>query len=187
VVAYRLEPSRQLVVSGALGTTVRNEIPGGAMPNTANCVHHVVWCVKPESLPRVRAYCEEGLGLPMQDLDLPDLGIHVLISWEGGIEIMAPTYAEGTLVVSANDFLESRGEGVYSVVFNVGNLEDAIRKLEAQGAKLVFAEDIAAEDIEDRNLSSDPDDDGMAVRQALFDDVCGMRICLQELATGGTG
>jgi 4-hydroxyphenylpyruvate dioxygenase-like putative hemolysin len=157
------------------------------MANTVNCVHHVVWCVKAESLERARAYCEEGLGLPMQDLDLPDLGIHVLISWEGGIEIMAPTYAEGTLVASANEFLDARGEGVYSVVFNVENLEDAIKKLEAQGARLVFAEDIAPEDIEDRNLSSDPADDGMAVRQALFDDVCGMRMCLQELATGAAG
>jgi 4-hydroxyphenylpyruvate dioxygenase-like putative hemolysin len=143
--------------------------------------------VNAQSLERARRYCEEGLGLAMQDLDLPDLGIHVLISWEGGIEIMAPTYAEGTLVASAQQFLASRGEGVYSVVFNVENLEDAVEKLEAQGATLVFAEDIGAEDVEDRNLSSDPDDDGMAVRQALFDDVCGMRICLQELAAGAAG
>ena len=157
------------------------------MSNSVNCVHHVVWCVKPESLPRVRAYCEDGLGLPMQDLDLPDLGIHVLISWDGGIEIMAPTYQDGTLVASANEFLASRGEGVYSVVFNVASLEDAIERLQAQGASLVFAEDIAAEDVEDRNLSADPDDDDMAIRQALFDDVCGMRICLQELAIGSTG
>jgi hypothetical protein len=156
------------------------------MSNTVNCVHHVVWCVKAESLPRVRAYCEEGLGLSMEDLDLPDLGIHVLISWDGGIEIMAPTYPSGTLVASANEFLESRGEGVYSVVFNVASLEDAVERLQAQGATLVFAEDITAEDVEDRNLSADPDDDGMAIRQALFDDVCGMRICLQELATGAS-
>jgi hypothetical protein len=100
---------------------------------------------------------------------------------------MAPTYDEGTLVASAREFLATRGEGVYSVVFNVASLEDAITRLEAQGASLVFAEDIDPDDVEDRNLTTDPEDEGMAVRQALFDDVCGMRICLQELASGAAG
>jgi hypothetical protein len=157
------------------------------MSDNVNCVHHVVWCVKVESLERVREYCEQGLGLSMQDLDLPDLGIHVLISWDGGIEIMAPTYPEGSLVASANEFLETRGEGVYSVVFNVANLELGVAQLEEQGASQVFAEDIDPDEVDDRNLSSDESDAGMAVRQALFDDVCGMRICLQELSSGVAG
>jgi hypothetical protein len=72
-------------------------------------------------------------------------------------------------------------------VFNVANLETAVAKLEAQGASQVFAEDIDPDEVEDRSLSSDEADQGMAVRQALFDDVCGMRICLQELTSGPAG
>jgi methylmalonyl-CoA/ethylmalonyl-CoA epimerase len=147
-----------------------------------NCVHHVVWCVRPESIERVRTLCEEALGLEMQDLDLPELGLHVLIAWEAGIEIMSPTYAEGTLADTAREFLDRRGEGVYSVVYNVADIDDASARLTGLGATLLFAEDIAAEEFDDRQVSTESAPVG--VRQALFDDVCGMRICLQQLSSG---
>ena len=151
------------------------------MGEGVNCIHHVVWCIKPESMPGVRALWEEALGLEMQDIDLPELGIHVMIAWEAGIEIMAPTYETGTLLQSARDFLATKGEGVYSVVFNVADLESAVARYAAHGAKLVFEEDISPDDIEDRNLSDDASG-GFAVKQALFDEIFGFRICLQQLA-----
>lgn len=152
------------------------------MADGVNCVHHVVWCVRPESIERVRTLCEEALGLEMQDLDLPELGLHVLIAWEAGIEIMSPTYAEGTLADTAREFLDRRGEGVYSVVYNVADIDDASARLTGLGATLLFAEDIAAEEFDDRQVSTESAPVG--VRQALFDDVCGMRICLQQLSSG---
>ena len=151
------------------------------MAEGVNCVHHVVWCIKPESMAPVRAIWEEALGLELQDLDLPDLGIHVMISWDGGIEIMSPTYNEGSLVQSARDFLEQKGEGVYSVVYNVENLASAVARYAAYGATLAFQEDIGSDDVDDRQLSDDASG-GFAIKQALFDEMFGMRICLQELS-----
>lgn len=150
------------------------------MDEGVNRVHHVVWCVEPESRDRVRMLCEDALGLELQDLDLPELGIRVLIAWEAGIEIMSPTYAEGKLADAAREFLAERGEGVFSVVYNVADIDDASAKLKSLGATLQFAEDIAAEEFDDRQVSTDSAP--IALRQALFDDVCGMRICLQQVS-----
>jgi len=124
------------------------------------------------------------LGLEMQDVDIPELGIHVLIAWEAGIEIMSPTYAEGKLADAAREFLDRRGEGVYSVVYNVADIEDASARLAGLGAGLLFAEDIAAEEFDDRQVSTESAPVGL--RQAIFDDVCGMRICLQQVSSGGS-
>ncbi len=35
-------------------------------------VHHVVWCVRAESLPRVKAFWEGVIGVPLDELDLPE-------------------------------------------------------------------------------------------------------------------
>ena len=44
-----------------------------------NSVHHVVWCIRPENLARVRELWERAIGLPLEELDLPELGLRVLI------------------------------------------------------------------------------------------------------------
>lgn len=150
------------------------------MAEKTNCVHHVVWCVRPESLERVRAFWQEAVGLPLQDLDLPELGIHVLISWEGGIEIIAPVHETGTLVDSARSFLATRGEGVYCVVFDVANIDDVMARISRQGGRLVFEETIRPDEVEERKLNAAEPGSTFAIRQALFDTIAGMRICLQE-------
>jgi len=40
-------------------------------------VHHVVWCVAPENLDRVRAFWERVIGIPLEAIDLPELGFAV--------------------------------------------------------------------------------------------------------------
>jgi len=149
------------------------------MSQAANGVHHVAWCVRPESIERVRALWS-ALGVTLDDLDLPDLGLHVMISWDAGVEIMSPIYDDGTLVASARRFLDERGEGVYSVVFNVASIDGAKAQVAAQGGKLVFEEHIPAEEVDERPLAGEgaPRFD---IRQALYEDICGMRICLQEM------
>jgi 4-hydroxyphenylpyruvate dioxygenase-like putative hemolysin len=147
-----------------------------------NVVHHVSWCVRPENMDRARAYWEDAIGLPpLEDLDLPDLGLRVLVSWEGGVEIMCPTNEEGSMAAAARQFLEERGEGVYSVVYNVGDIAATMARISAQGGSLVFEESIPAEAVQDRNLSPDPTSERFSIRQALFEDICGMRVCLQEI------
>jgi predicted enzyme related to lactoylglutathione lyase len=147
-----------------------------------NGVHHVSWCVRPENMDRARAYWEEAIGLaPPEDLDLQDLGLRVLVFWDAGVEIMCPTNEEGSMAADARRFLEERGEGVYSVVYNVADIAATKAKIAAQGGSLVFEELIPAEAVDDRNLASDPTSERFSIQQALFEDICGMRVCLQEI------
>jgi len=143
-------------------------------------VHHVVWCVRPESLPRARRFFEEAIGLPLHDLDLPELGIHVLISWPGGIEVIAPVYAQGLLVEAAQGFLATHGEGVYTVVFDVASLDDVVARIARQGGRKAFEETITPEEVDARGLAEGAAQ-RFAIRQAAFDPICGISLCLQEL------
>ena len=152
--------------------------PVNAAHRSAHAVHHVVWCVKPENLDRVRAFWEETIGVSLDELDLPELGLRVLIAWNAGIEIMTPAYASGEMADAARTFLEERGEGVYSVVYNVSNIEGVITSLVDQGGRLIFRETIPPDVVEARKLSGG---EPFSILQAGFDDYCGMRICLQEI------
>ncbi|HEY2303343.1 MAG TPA: VOC family protein [Acidimicrobiales bacterium] len=145
-------------------------------------LHHVAWCVRPENMDRARAYWEEAIGLDrMEDLDLTDLGIRVLVSWDGGVEIMTPTNEEGSMAVAVRRFLDERGEGVYSVVYNVSDIAATRAKIVAGGGQLVFEELIPAEAVDERQLATDPVQDRFSIKQALYEDICGMRVCLQEI------
>jgi predicted enzyme related to lactoylglutathione lyase len=145
-------------------------------------LHHVTYCVQPDSMDRARAYWEQAIGLDrMEDLDLTDLGIRVLVSWEGGVEIMCPTNEEGSMAIAVRQFLDERGEGVYSVVYNVADIEMTRAKIVADGGQLVFEEVIPAEAVDDRALASDPVKERFSIKQALYEDICGMRVCLQEI------
>jgi len=141
-------------------------------------VHHVVWCVRPESFPKVRAFWEGPIGLSLEEIDLPELGLKVLVSWKGGVEIMAPFYETGQLAEFAREFLSERGEGVYTVVVNVHGIDALVSTLLAQGADLLFRETISPDQVLERKLS---DGERFSILQAGFNEVCGMPICLQEI------
>lgn len=145
----------------------------------AEGVHHVVWCVRPESLERVRAFWEGVIGVPLDALDLPELGLRVLISWHGGVEIMAPAYESGLMVESARQFLEQRGEGVYAVVYGVRDIEGVVSAFGRAGGRLLFRETIVPDEVAARGLAGAGE--RFSILQAGFDDYCGMRICLQAL------
>ena len=151
------------------------------MSESSQRVHHVVWCVRPESLERVRRFWQEGVGVALHDLDLPELGIHVLISWEAGLEIMAPVRETGLVVDAARAFLAEHGEGVFCVVFDVASVADVAARLRAQGGRVVFEETIDADEVARRPLAPPGSRERFAIEQALLDPICGMRICLQQL------
>ncbi|MBY0400807.1 hypothetical protein K2X89_10955 [Myxococcota bacterium] len=142
-------------------------------------VHHVVWCVRAESLPRVKAFWEGVIGVPLDLLDLPELGLKVLISWHGGVEIMAPAYPTGLMVEMANQFLATRGEGVYTVVYSVEGIESVVSAFGAAGGKLLFRETIPPDEVDARGLSAAGE--RFSILQAGFDAHAGIQLCLQEV------
>ena len=141
-------------------------------------VHHVVWCVRPENFAQVREFWEGSIGLTLEELDLPELGLKILVSWTGGVEIMTPFYETGGHADAARRFLAERGEGVYTVVVNVDEIEGLVASLTAQGASLLFRDTISRDEVLERKLS---DGAHFSILQAGLDDVCGMPICLQQI------
>ena len=85
-------------------------------------VHHVVFCLQPENLERASALWTEW-GLAFHELDLDDLGVRVLIDWQSGIELLAPRPDAGPEAAAFVTFLDERGEGVYSVVMGVSEVD----------------------------------------------------------------
>jgi hypothetical protein len=116
----------------------------------------------------------------MIDIVLPERGLHVLLAWHAGIEIISPTPAGGEGAAAVRAILEERGEGVYSVVYNVASIDDSRRRLESQGALLVFEETVPPEVVRARGIVT-AGQPSFTIRQAQFRDALGMDICLQEL------
>ncbi|WP_197373117.1 hypothetical protein [Mycolicibacterium baixiangningiae] len=77
-----------------------------AEPNAPQ-LHHVVFAVAPERHAEVAQFFTE-LGFELQDLELNDLGLHVNLDWDRGVELMAhpprprsgPTTRTGSLMTS---------------------------------------------------------------------------------------
>jgi Glyoxalase/Bleomycin resistance protein/Dioxygenase superfamily len=140
----------------------------------------VVWCERGDNLEQARTYWERALGLSMIDIALPERGLHVLLAWHAGIEIIAPDAAGGEGAAAVRAFLDERGEGVYAVVYNVASVEHSRQLLEREGATLVFEETVSPEVARARGVVAEGQP-SFTIHQAQFRDALGIGICLQEL------
>ena len=95
------------------------------MSQLINRVDHVVWLVQPQNL---EAYVEKFSKLFRTQFDGPQLrpafGVKFWVSWEAGLEILAP-WGDNDSAKMWTQRLKDRGEGVFSVVFGVRDLEEA--------------------------------------------------------------
>jgi methylmalonyl-CoA/ethylmalonyl-CoA epimerase len=96
-------------------------------------LHHVVFCVRPENQERAADFWRD-LGLTFQEIRLTDEGLHVLLDWSAGIELVAPTEPGGTETERFREFLDERGEGVFSVVVSTEEVEGPIAVAARYGA-----------------------------------------------------
>jgi 4-hydroxyphenylpyruvate dioxygenase-like putative hemolysin len=58
-----------------------------------------------------------------------ELGIHVAVSWESGLEILAPLRHEGRYW----ERLQKHGEGTCSIIFGVKDIDAAIARAKSKG------------------------------------------------------
>ena len=74
----------------------------------AASVHHVVFAVPPEQLPEAVQLFSE-LGFRFETIELEDVGLRVLLDWDGGLELVTPLSpgAEGAGAVA--QFLQHNG------------------------------------------------------------------------------
>ncbi|WP_193044163.1 VOC family protein [Mycolicibacterium baixiangningiae] len=100
-------------------------------------LHHVVFAVAPDRHAAVAQMFTE-LGFTLQDLQLTELGLHVHLDWDRGIELISPLSGSGAAVAnSVEKFLET-GDGVYTVVIRVPGASAAESVAERYGATRRF-------------------------------------------------
>ncbi|WP_374024571.1 hypothetical protein [Mycobacterium sp. HNNTM2301] len=85
-------------------------------------LHHAVLAVAPERLARISQFFSE-LGFRFQEFDLDDVGLHVLLDWARGVELVAPNGADPDNPVRR--FLNAHGDGVYSLALRVDDAPTA--------------------------------------------------------------
>jgi methylmalonyl-CoA/ethylmalonyl-CoA epimerase len=100
-------------------------------------LHHVVFCVHRENQDHAASFWQD-LGFTFVDIDLPDVGLRVLLDWDRGIEIISPTGATVPEAADVEEFLAQRGEGVYSVVVRTADVAGPIAVAERYGARVDY-------------------------------------------------
>ena len=100
-------------------------------------VHHVVLCVHRANQDAAAAYCRD-LGFEFAEFELDDVGLRVLLDWDGGMEIISPTADAGPEAEHTRRFLEERGEGVYSVVVRTPDVDGPRSMAVRAGAVVEF-------------------------------------------------
>ena len=103
------------------------------MKKFINHVDHVGWVSRTETLEANVAELERLAGVKLTRFERKDMGITLCISWEAGLEIVAPSAQPTQFNESLRDWLETRGEGVMFVIFGVKKLEQHKARLEAIG------------------------------------------------------
>lgn len=82
-------------------------------------LHHVVFAVAAErTADMVQMFTD--LGFTFNAAELTDLGVHVHLDWDHGVELISPLPGStASVAASVNDFLDRHGDGVYTVVVRV--------------------------------------------------------------------
>jgi hypothetical protein len=125
------------------------------------CLHHVVFCVERAHQDDAANFWKD-LGFELVEIDLPEVGLRVLLDWSRGIEIISPSDVNAAEGARVQQFLAERGEGVYSVVVFTGDIDGPLSVAGRYGATL--------------QLRQDRSGDGFALEEAMLSPVHGMAI-----------
>jgi methylmalonyl-CoA/ethylmalonyl-CoA epimerase len=104
-----------------------------------------VFAVPQEQLAETEQFFSE-LGFRFQTIELDDVGLRVLLDWDGGLELVTPLRGDGTGEVA--QFLHRNGPGVYSVVIRVGDASAAEQVAQRYGARTQFRQHRGGEGFE---------------------------------------
>lgn len=108
-------------------------------------LHHVVFAVAPERQSQT-AQMFADLGFEFNDTELPELGIHVYLDWDGGIELISPLPgAIAEVAASVTDFLDRNGDGVFTVVLRVPDAKDGEAATKRYGSITRFRQGLSGD------------------------------------------
>ena len=132
-------------------------------------IDHFAWIVRPENYEACKAKLTAVLGLNFVDYENPDLAIKIALDWDAGIEILSPTDMNS----HHGRLLEAKGEGMNSLIFGVEDLDAALDRAVAAGAKVTH--DIDSSHMELANRFD-------VLREAFFEeDIFGVAVRLGQL------
>jgi 4-hydroxyphenylpyruvate dioxygenase-like putative hemolysin len=107
-------------------------------PQESSRLHHVVFAVALERLSEVAQMYTE-LGFTLQPLELTELGLSGHLDWDRGIEIISPVPGSTSEVaVKVTEFLDTHGDGVYTVVIQIPDAAAAESVVQRYGATTRF-------------------------------------------------
>ena len=103
------------------------------MKKFINHVDHVAWISRPENLDANVAQLEKLTGAKLTRFSRSDMGFTMCIDWEAGLEVVAPMEERTDFNEWLWSELETKGEGVSSVIFGIKDLEAHRARLEKMG------------------------------------------------------
>lgn len=105
---------------------------------SAPSLHHVVFAVSPDRHETV-AQMFTDLGFRLQPAELTELGVRVSLDWDRGVELISPVPgATADVAASVQAFLDSNGDGIYTVVLQVPGASDAESVAARYGSAIRF-------------------------------------------------
>jgi hypothetical protein len=101
-----------------------------------------VFAVAPERHAAV-AQMFTDLGFSLENFELAELGLHVHLDWNRGIELISPNPGSTASVAgSVTEFLNNKGDGIYTVVLRVPGASAAESIAERYGGTPRFKQHI---------------------------------------------
>ncbi|MFV8049432.1 hypothetical protein [Mycobacterium sp. 48b] len=108
-------------------------------------LHHVVFAVAAErTADMVQMFTD--LGFTFNAAELTDLGVHVHLDWDRGVELISPLPGStASVAASVDDFLDRHGDGVYTVVVRVPDAAAAEAVTQRYGSVTRFRQGFSGE------------------------------------------
>jgi methylmalonyl-CoA/ethylmalonyl-CoA epimerase len=108
-------------------------------------VHHVAFAVAPERRAAVAKMFTE-IGFAFESVELTELGVHVDLDWNGGLELISAVPGSTAEVAGfVNEFVDIHGDGVYTVVLRVPGASAAEAVAERYGSRTRFRQGFSGE------------------------------------------
>lgn len=114
-------------------------------------IDHVAWAVRRENLERYAKLLGELFNTEFENsIDTPITSVEVWISWEAGLELVAPVDRSELTGRMVSDHLEKHGESFFAVVMGVGDFDAAVEHARSVGYPI---EDVVQTDDTDARLA----------------------------------
>ncbi len=115
-------------------TSSSDALPWTTGTYPTNRLSHAAFVVAAEDFDACRDYWAVGHGVEFDDIPLPDsFGLRVVFSIRNGIELISPTSDAAPAPI--REFLETHGNGIYAIVYNVSDLNSAVERAAEYGVE----------------------------------------------------